>query len=279
MMEKWLRTKERNYYYPDKTLIMGILNVTPDSFSDGGKYNSPQPAIDQALRMEAEGADIIDVGGESTRPGYTPVSEEEELARVIPVIKALSGQVNIPLSIDTTKANVARAAIEAGASIINDIWGAKKDPEMAKVAADLQVPIILMHNRNQIPYQSLMEDILADVQESIDIALAAGVKPEQLIIDPGIGFAKTYEENIAVMQQMERFRELDLPLLLGVSRKSVIAKTVDLPADQRDEATGAAVSFGITKGCEIVRVHNVKLHARMIRMLDKLMNKGRDAHG
>ncbi|WP_066185581.1 MULTISPECIES: dihydropteroate synthase [Gracilibacillus] len=278
-MEKWLRTKERNYYYPDKTLIMGILNVTPDSFSDGGKYNSPQPAIDQALRMEAEGADIIDVGGESTRPGYTPVSEEEELARVIPVIKALSGQVNIPLSIDTTKANVARAAIEAGASIINDIWGAKKDPEMAKVAADLQVPIILMHNRNQIPYQSLMEDILADVQESIDIALAAGVKPEQLIIDPGIGFAKTYEENIAVMQQMERFRELDLPLLLGVSRKSVIAKTVDLPADQRDEATGAAVSFGITKGCEIVRVHNVKLHARMIRMLDKLMNKGRDAHG
>lgn len=279
MMEKWLRTKERDYYYPDKTLIMGILNVTPDSFSDGGKYNSPHPAIDQALRMEAEGADIIDVGGESTRPGYTPVSEEEELARVIPVIKALSGQVNIPLSIDTTKANVARTAIEAGASIINDIWGGKKDPEMAKVAADLQVPIILMHNRNEIPYQSLMKDILADLQESIDIALAAGVKREQLIIDPGIGFAKTYEENIAVMQQMERFRELDLPLLLGVSRKSVIAKTVDLPADQRDEATGAAVSFGITKGCEIVRVHNVKLHVRMIKMLDKLMNKGRGAHG
>ncbi|GAB2564470.1 dihydropteroate synthase [Gracilibacillus alcaliphilus] len=278
-MKKWLRTNVKNYYYPEKTLIMGILNVTPDSFSDGGKYTNMQPAVDQALKMEAEGADIIDIGGESTRPGYTPVTEAQEIERVVPVIKAVKEQIKIPISIDTMKANVAQAAVEAGASIINDVWGAKKDPEMAAVAAKSGVPIILMHNRRDIPYKSLMDDILSDLQESIDKVLAAGVKPEQIIIDPGIGFAKTYEENLQVMQQMERFRELDYPVLLGVSRKSVIAKTVNLPADQRDEASGAAAAFGITKGCEIIRVHNVKLHARMAQMMDKLMNKGSDING
>ncbi|QGH32670.1 dihydropteroate synthase [Gracilibacillus salitolerans] len=273
-MEKWLRTKIKDYYYPEKTLVMGILNVTPDSFSDGGKYNNIQSAIHQAKKMEEEGADIIDIGGESTRPGHKPVSEEEEIDRVLPVIRALVDEINIPISIDTWKAKVAKLSIEAGASIINDVWGAKKEPDIAKVAAELDVPIILMHNREDPSYDSLMEDVLSDLKESIQIALDAGVKKEQLILDPGIGFAKTYEENIQVIQEMNRLRELEYPVLLGTSRKSIIAKTLNLPVDERDEGTGATVCYGLTKGCEIVRVHNVAMHARMVKMMDKLIGKG-----
>ncbi len=273
-MEKWLRTKIKDYYYPEKTLVMGILNVTPDSFSDGGKYNNIQSAIHQAKKMEEEGADIIDIGGESTRPGHTPVSEEEEIDRVLPVIRALVDEINIPISIDTWKAKVAKLSIEEGASIINDVWGAKKEPDIAKVAAELDVPIILMHNREDPSYDSLIEDVLSDLKESIQIALDAGVKKEQLILDPGIGFAKTYEENIQVMQEMNRLQELEYPVLLGTSRKSIIAKTLNLPVDERDEGTGATVCYGLTKGCEIVRVHNVAMHARMVKMMDKLIGKG-----
>ncbi len=253
-MQKWLRTKIKDFYYPDKTLVMGILNVTPDSFSDGGKYNDIQRAIYQAKKMEADGADIIDIGGESTRPGHTPVSEQEELERVIPIIEAVVKEVNIPISIDTFKAKVAKLSIEAGASIINDIWGAKKEPKIAKVAADYEVPIILMHNREMPVYQSLMDDVVRDLQESIQIARESGVRSDQIIIDPGIGFAKTYEENITALQEMERLRDLDYPVLLGTSRKSIIAKTLNLPVDERDEGTGATVCFGMTKGCEMVRV-------------------------
>jgi dihydropteroate synthase len=273
-MEKWLRTKIKDYHYPEKTLVMGILNVTPDSFSDGGKYNNIQAAIRQAKRMEEQGADIIDVGGESTRPGHTPVSEKDEIDRVIPVIRALVDEINIPISIDTWKARVAKLSIEAGASIINDVWGAKKEPDIAKVAAELDVPIILMHNRENPRYDELMEDVLSDLKESIQIALDAGVRSDQIILDPGIGFAKTYEENIQVMQEMERLRELDYPVLLGTSRKSIIAKTLNLPVDERDEGTGATVCYGLTKGCEIVRVHNVEMHVRMAKMMDKLIGKG-----
>lgn len=273
-MQEWLRTKIKDYHYQEKTLVMGILNVTPDSFSDGGKYHNIESAIHQAKKMEAEGADIIDIGGESTRPGHTPVSESEEIERVIPVIKALVDEINIPISIDTWKAKVAKQAIEAGASIINDVWGAKKEPDIAKVAAEWDVPIILMHNRETPKYESLMEDVLNDLQESIQIALDAGVKKEQIILDPGIGFAKSYEENIQVMQEMDRLRELDYPVLLGTSRKSIIAQTLLLPVDKRDEGTGATVCFGIMKGCEIVRVHNVEMHVRMVKMMDKLIGKG-----
>lgn len=278
-MQKWLRTKVKDYYYPEQTLIMGILNVTPDSFSDGGQYTDIEKAVQQAKQMEEDGAAIIDIGGESTRPGYTPVSEEEEIQRVVPVVEALVQAINIPISVDTSKAMVAKRAIEAGASIINDIWGAKKEPEIAKVAAALEVPIILMHNREDASYDSLLDDILEDVRESVQLALDAGVKEENIIIDPGIGFAKTYEENITTMREMERFRELDYPLLLGTSRKSIIAKTLDLPVDERDEGTGATVCFGMMKGCEIVRVHNVTLHTRMVKMMDKLLGKGSDING
>ncbi|UOQ83874.1 dihydropteroate synthase [Gracilibacillus salinarum] len=278
-MKKELRTKQKTFYYSDKTLIMGILNITPDSFSDGGSYATVKEAVQQAIALEADGADIIDVGGESTRPGHTPVSEAEEIERIIPVIQALSNELKIPISVDTWKANVARKAIEAGASIINDIWGAKKEPEIARVAAELDVPIVLMHNRFQPSYTSLMDDVLSDLAESIEIALEAGVQEDRIILDPGIGFAKTYEENIQVMQEMDRLRELDYPVLLGTSRKSVVAKTLDLPVDQRDEGTGATVCFGMTKGCEIVRVHNVRLHARMVKMMDKLLGKGVDHNG
>ncbi|WP_018934262.1 dihydropteroate synthase [Gracilibacillus lacisalsi] len=273
-MEKWLRTKIKDYHYPEKTLVMGILNVTPDSFSDGGKYNNIQAAIRQAKKMEEQGADIIDVGGESTRPGHTPVSEKDEIDRVIPVIRALVDEINIPISIDTWKAKVAKLSIEAGASIINDVWGAKKEPDIAKVAAELDVPIILMHNRENPRYDELMEDVLSDLKESIQIALDVGVRSDQIILDPGIGFAKTYEENIQVMQEMDRLRELDYPVLLGTSRKSIIAKTLNLPVDERDEGTGATVCYGLTKGCEIVRVHNVEMHVRMAKMMDKLIGKG-----
>ncbi|MGP4042583.1 dihydropteroate synthase [Gracilibacillus sp. D59] len=273
-MEKWLRTRVKDYHYPKKTLVMGILNITPDSFSDGGKYNNIQAAIHQAKKMEEEGADIIDIGGESTRPGHTPVSEREEIDRVIPVIKTLVDEINIPISIDTWKAEVARLSIEAGASIINDVWGAKKEPDIAKVAAEFDVPIILMHNREKPDYESLIDDVLSDLKESIQIALDAGVKKDQIILDPGVGFAKSYEENIQVMQEMDRLRELDYPVLLGTSRKSIIAKTLNLPVDERDEGTGATVCYGLTKGCEIVRVHNVEMHVRMVKMMDKLIGKG-----
>ncbi|WP_058305672.1 dihydropteroate synthase [Gracilibacillus massiliensis] len=278
-MQKWLRTKIKDYYYPDKTLVMGILNVTPDSFSDGGKYNNINKAILQAKKMEADGADIIDIGGESTRPGHTPVSEQEEIERVIPVIEALVGEINIPISIDTFKTKVARLSLEAGAAIINDVWGAKREPDIAKVAAEFDAPIILMHNREKPVYHSLTEDIVSDLQESVQIAIDAGVKSEQIIIDPGIGFAKTYEENVETLQKMDKLRTLDYPLLLGTSRKSIIAKTLNLPVDERDEGTGATVCFGMTKGCEIVRVHNVKMHVRMVKMMDKLLGKGCEDNG
>lgn len=259
----------------ERTLIMGILNVTPDSFSDGGAFYRKEKALEQAERMLKEGADIIDVGGESTRPGHSSISAREEIARIMPVLEALAGKLDAPLSVDTSKAEVAAAALKAGAHMINDIWRLTRDPAMAEVAARFQVPVCLMHNREQARYRDLLQDILADLQESIHLALKAGVKEENIIIDPGIGFAKNPAQNLEVMRRLEEMKTLGYPLLLGTSRKSMIGKVLDLPTDQRVEGTAATVAFGIIKGADIVRVHDVLPMARVAKMTDAMLKGGR----
>lgn len=266
-----LKTSIKTYELTERTHVMGILNTTPDSFSDGGKYTTIEQAVEQAVKMEKLGADIIDIGGESTRPDHNSVSLQEELNRVIPVINAIKEKVNIPISIDTYKAETARQALEAGAEIINDIWGAKKDPEIAAVAAEYNAPIVLMHNRTNMDYTSLIDDMKKDLYESIDIALKHGVANENIVLDPGIGFAKTVQDNISVMNRLEDFESLGYPLLLGTSRKSFIGEILDIPAEQRDIGTGATTCLGITKGIHIIRVHNVKLHVELVKMMDTMM--------
>ncbi|MDF0727807.1 dihydropteroate synthase [Cytobacillus sp. S13-E01] len=262
-----------SFDYSEKTLIMGILNITPDSFSDGGKFNAHDQAVQRAEEIVKQGADIIDIGGESTRPGSTYISVEEELERVIPIIKSISNRVKVPISIDTYKAEVAKQAIEAGAHIINDVWGAKADDKMAEVAARYNVPIILMHNRDNKDYQDLLPDMIADLQESIRVVKAAGVKDENIILDPGVGFAKTFEHNIEVMRQLEKLTTLGYPVLLATSRKTFIGQVLDLPPEDRGEGTGATTCMGIQKGCNIVRVHDVLLNARLAKMTDALVGK------
>lgn len=273
-MGRVLQCKSYQLDYENKTLIMGILNATPDSFSDGGKFNHIEKAIQHAKQMVEDGADIIDVGGESTRPGYATVEVEEEISRVVPVIKEISKIVNVPISIDTYKAETARQAILAGAHIINDIWGAKKDPEIADVAANYDVPIILMHNRENLDYQDFIRDVLNDLYESISIAKKAGVKDERIILDPGIGFAKDLKQNIEMMKNLDKLVGLGYPVLLGTSRKSMIGQVMNLPVDERMEATGATVCYGLEKGCQMMRVHDVKEISRMTKMMDVLVGKG-----
>lgn len=258
----------------EKTMIMGILNVTPDSFSDGGRFNELPRAIERAKQMIADGADIIDVGGESTRPGHEPVDSATEIARIVPVIEALSELGKVPISVDTYKAETAKRAIEAGATIINDIWGAKKDPEIADVAAETGLPIILMHNRENRDYTSFIRDVLNDLYESINIAKKAGVKDEQIILDPGIGFAKNYEEDLEMMRNLDVLCSLGYPVLLAPSRKRMIGTALNLPVDERMEGTGATICYGIQKGCQLVRVHDVKEISRMAAMMDVLLGKG-----
>ncbi len=260
--------------FNEKTLIMGILNVNPDSFSDGGKYNNLDKALKHAVEMVENGADILDIGGESTRPGYIEITAEEEIERVVPIIELLSKEVDVPISIDTYKASVARSAMAAGAHIINDIWGAKREPEIATVAADYDAPIILMHNRNDQDYQSFIDDVLADMNESINISLKAGVNKDKIILDPGIGFAKNLITNLEMMRNLDKLVALGYPVLLGTSKKSMIGNVLDLPVSERMEGTGATVCFGIQKGCQIIRVHDVKEMTRMARMMDALMGKG-----
>lgn len=277
MKEKFTKTIQCGPYtldYGKKTIIMGILNVTPDSFSDGGKFYNLNSAIEHAQEMVANGADIIDIGGESTRPGHTPLSVEEELERVIPAVKAISKHVHVPISVDTFKAEVAKQSIEAGAHIINDIWGAKADPQMAAVAAEYNVPIILMHNRSERNYQQFMRDALNDLYESIMLVKSAGVKDENIILDPGIGFAKDYQEDVEMMRNLEILVATGYPVLLATSRKRMVGNALELPVDQRMEGTGATVCYGIQKGCQMVRVHDVKEIARMAKMMDVLMGKG-----
>ncbi|MGM0754423.1 MAG: dihydropteroate synthase [Bacillota bacterium] len=268
-----MKCGEYELNFSEKTLIMGILNITPDSFSDGGSFNELNRAVEHAKEMVEMGADIIDIGGESTRPGHQIVAAEEEISRVVPIIEAISREVNVPISIDTYKAETARKALEAGASIINDVWGAKKDPEMAQVAAETGAPIILMHNRDNLEYNHFVRDAIQDLQESIFLVKEAGVKDDQIILDPGIGFAKTIQLNIDMMRHLEVLVSLGYPVLLGTSRKSMIGHVLDLPVEERLEGTGATVCYGIQKGCHIVRVHDVKEMARMAKMMDALVGK------
>ena len=256
-----------------RTLIMGILNVTPDSFSDGGQFDRLDRAFEQAARMVEEGADIVDVGGESTRPGHQPISAEEELSRVLPVIERIKSELDIPVSIDSNKAAVAKEALQAGADMVNDIWGLKADGEMASVVSSFHVPVCLMHNRNVAVYEDLMTDIVSDLGESISLARQAGIEEEKIIIDPGIGFAKDVEENLDVMNRLEELHTLGYPLLLGTSRKSLIGRTLAVPMEERLEGTAATVTIGILKGADIVRVHDVKEMKRVAAMTDAVVRR------
>ncbi|CAH0312727.1 dihydropteroate synthase [Peribacillus sp. NPDC101481] len=260
--------------YSKKTLIMGILNVTPDSFSDGGKYNRIDAALKHAERMVNDGADILDVGGESTRPNYERISDEEEIERVAPIIEAISRNIEVPISVDTYKSRVAEEAVKAGAHILNDIWGGKADSLMSKVAAEYKVPIILMHNRDNMEYGHFVRDVLQDLFESIILVKDAGVKDENIILDPGIGFAKDLKFNLEMMRNLDKLVSLGYPVLLATSRKSMIGHVLDLPPSERMEGTAATICHGIQQGCQMVRVHDVKEMARAAKMMDALLGKG-----
>ncbi|MCK5153543.1 MAG: dihydropteroate synthase [Spirochaetales bacterium] len=256
----------------ERTYIMGILNITPDSFSDGGKFSVLDSAIGHAVLMAEKGADIIDIGGESTRPYHKEVSAEEEISRVIPVITELVKVLKIPVSIDTAKAVVAKEAVKAGASMINDVWGFKNDPEIASVAAETGVFCCLMHNRDNTKYNNLIVDIKNELSKSINLALNAGVNKRKIIIDPGIGFGKTLEQNLEVMSKLSEFKELGYPILLGTSRKSMIGLSLDLPVEERLEGTIATTVLGISSGCSIIRVHDVRENFRAARMTDIILS-------
>ena len=262
-----------NLDFTKETFIMGILNVTPDSFSDGGQFNTIEAAVAQAKKMVADGAKIIDVGGESTRPGYTRISDEEEIARIKPVIEALVKEVPAIISVDTYKSAVARAAIEAGAHMINDIWGGKADAEMVHVAAKYNVPIILMHNRNNEQYDNYWLDFMSDMKESIQLAKDAGVADEHIFVDPGIGFVKNLEQSMETMQRLDELVALGYPVLLATSRKRLIGSVLNLPVEQSVEGTAATCAFGVMKGCAMMRVHDVKEVARTVKMMDALVGK------
>ena len=262
-----------------RTYVMGIINVTPDSFSGDGLGADLPAIVDQALRFEAEGADFLDVGAESTRPGHRLISQEEELRRLLPALDALAGRVkNLPISVDTYKSEVARQALDAGAGIINDIWGLKADPALARVAAEYGAPLILMHNRDSRDYRDLMAQIFGSLRQSAQSAIDAGVPGHNIILDPGIGFGKTPDHNLEVLQRLGEFRELGHPLLVGTSRKSTIGLVLDLPVEQRLEGTAATVTLSITAGADIVRVHDVKEMVRVCRMTDAIVRGWRPPH-
>ncbi len=272
-----LRCRRRIFIVGEKTLLMGILNVTPDSFSDGGLFFDKEKAIAHALRMVEEGADIIDVGGESTRPGSKPLALEEELHRVLPVIERLVKEIDVPISIDTYKSEVARRAIESGAEMINDISGLHFDPELAKVAAESDIPIVLMHIRGtpetmqkDVHYDSLFSEIISYLQEGIRRAEAAGVPPEQIVVDPGIGFGKTLEQNLLLIKHLSEFRILGKPILLGTSRKSFIGRILDVPPEQRLEGTLSSIAVGVLNGAHIIRAHDVLQARRAIAVADAI---------
>ena len=262
-----------------RTYVMGVLNVTPDSFSDGGLYFQKEKAIKQGLRLEQDGADIIDVGGESTRPFSEEVPLQEELDRVVPVVEALSRAVQVPISIDTCKAEVARQALTAGASIINDISALRFDPDIVSVAAEAGVPVILMHmqgkpgNMQDAPfYHDLIPEILEFLQQAVDRAVAGGIEKDMIIVDPGIGFGKTVEHNLQIIKELRRFRVLSLPILLGTSNKSFIGHILDKEPHERDTGTMATIAAGVLNGASIVRVHNVKKAVETVRIVDAIRN-------
>ena len=278
------------FHWGSQTYVMGILNITPDSFSGDGLIQGQdwvERAVQQGLMQVADGAHILDVGGESTRPGAMPIPVAEEIRRVVPVIEGLTRSTEVPISIDTSKAEVARAALEAGATIVNDVWGFRLDPELATLAAERGCPVILMHNRSRpqdarfeerlgghyvgARYEDLLEDVARELQELVDGALAAGVDRQQIVIDPGIGFGKTVEQNLTLIRRFDRFTKLGYPVLCGPSRKSFIGYTLDLPPEERIEGTAAAVAVAIARGADIVRVHDVKPIARVARMCDAIL--------
>ncbi len=291
------------FHWGSRTYIMGILNITPDSFSGDGLMTSNKEETTEASSDEnvvihatqlarsfaSAGADIIDVGGESTRPGSQPVSAEEEIERVVPIIHALTKELDVLISVDTYKSEVAKAALEAGARLVNDVWGFRADPQLANVVAQYNVPVILMHNRSSwahaevkerlggryigVPYENLIEDIQRELQESVEIARAAGIPDEYIILDPGIGFGKTVEQNLELMDRLSEIKALGFPILVGPSRKSFIGYTLDLPPNQRLEGTAAAVAVAITRGADIVRVHDVEFMVRVARMTDAIVRR------
>lgn len=266
-----MRIGSRDFATSGHTYIMGILNVTPDSFSDGGKFNQMDAALKHAEEMIADGAAILDIGGESTRPGYTKISDEEEISRVVPVIEAVKKEFDIPISVDTYKSGVAKAAAEAGADMINDIWGLKYDDHMADVIAKSGLACCLMHNRDNADYQNFMEDMKQDLRETIALAKTAGIEDDKIILDPGVGFAKSYENNLEAIRRLEELKELNYPVLLGTSRKSVIGLTLDLPAAERVEGTLVTTVMAVEADCMFVRVHDVKENYRAIQMTEAIL--------
>lgn len=261
----------RDFEIGTHTYVMGILNVTPDSFSDGGNFNQMDKALFHVEEMVRDGADIIDVGGESTKPGYEQISEEEEIARVVPVIEQIKTRFDIPVSLDTYKASVAETGIQAGADLINDIWGLKGTDKMAAVIAKSGLPCCLMHNRKEAVYQNYIADVLADLEETLEIAQKAGIAKDKIMLDPGIGFAKTYEQNLLLLQQLETMHSFGIPLLLGTSRKSVIGIALNVPASKRVTGTVATTVMGVMKGCSFVRVHDIKENVEAIKMTEAIL--------
>ena len=254
-----------------RTYVIGIINLTPDSFSGDGLGGDVDGALDLALRFQDEGADILDIGAESTRPGHKQVSLDEELARLMPALEAVAKRVDLPISVDTYKAAVARRAVDAGAVIINDIWGLKAEPELAEVAAETCAGLVLMHSQKGTKYRDLVPDLLSSLKDSVRIALEAGVPQDNIIVDPGIGFGKTPDQNLAVLARLNELKELDCPMLVGTSRKSTLGLLLDLPAEERVEATAATVSLAIAGGADLVRVHDVKEMVRVCRVTDAVV--------
>ncbi len=262
-----------NFDLENDPIIMGILNVTPDSFSDGGKWDNIDAALKHTEDMIRDGAKIIDVGGESTRPGYTLISDEEEISRVVPVIEKIKENFDVPISLDTYKTNVARAGVEAGADMINDVWGLKwKDRDMADLVAKSKAAVCIMHNKDNISYSNYVEDVLAELKESIDIAHKAGVNDSQIVVDPGVGFGKDYEQNLLIIKYVDRLKEPSYPVLLGTSRKSVIGLTLDVDKDNRMAGTVATTVIGYERGCSIFRVHDVKENYEALMMAKAILN-------
>ena len=268
-----MRIGTQEFDTKENTYIMGILNVTPDSFSDGGKYHEIDAALIRAEEMIKDGAAILDIGGESTRPGYIPVSEEEEMERVLPVVEAIKKRFDVPVSVDTYKSKVAEAAIFAGADLINDIWGLKADEKMAEVIAKHKVACCLMHNRKDMNYHVFLEDMQKDLTESAALARNAGISEHQIILDPGVGFAKSYEQNLEAIRSLGTIKKLGYPVLLGTSRKSVIGLTLDLPSEERVEGTLVTTVAAVAQGAAFVRVHDIKENYRAIKMARAIYQK------
>ncbi|MFC2065729.1 dihydropteroate synthase [Chloroflexota bacterium] len=272
------RCGNREFRWGERTYVMGVINLSPDSFSGDGLGDDIEAIVAQAKRFVAEGADIIDVGGESTRPGTEPLSAgdvDDELRLVIPAIERLASELTVPISVDTYKSAVASSAVKAGAAMINDIWGLKRDPGVAQVAAEAGVPIILMANQRDAPPRvGIMAKVISDLERSVNLAMEVGIATESIIVDPGVGFGKTLEQNLEIVHRLAELKSLGLPILLGTSRKSLIGMVLDLPPDQRVEGTAATVAIGIANGADMVRIHDVREMVRVCRMSDAIIRRG-----